>query len=331
WVDTATNTSLAGSTTAEFYPVTYTVTNNSEMPMSKAVITPTADINVAFRVVGSTGTADMRGNQSYAIIKQLNACGGGGGNTTIVNNNVTASNGLTASSNNVKLGGTLSEATSIANAGNNLTITGAGSVGIGTATPRTKLEVAGGPISTSAGAFPNTTNMAAIGWNIIESGVGFNEYVNYRGSGNGGHRFYSLVSGAPTEANSLSYLNINGAWSATAYNTTSDVRLKRNIKPVENGLQTILKLNPVSYEKKTNLDTKEYKTKEIGFVAQEIREVLPDMVAESEDENKLLSVNYDSLIPVLTKAVQELNSKVDELNAKVQKLESENSELKKKK
>lgn len=331
WVDTSTNTTLAGATTAEFYPVTYTVTNNSEMPMSKAVITPTADINVAFRISGSTGTADMRGNQSYAIIKQLNACGGGGGTTTIVNNTVTASNGLTASGNNVKLGGTLSEATTIANAGNNLTITGAGSVGIGTATPRTKLEVSGGPIGTVAGVFPNTTNMAAIGWNIIEAGVGFNEYVNYRGSGNGGHRFYSLVSGTPTEANSLSYLNINGQWSATAFNSTSDVRLKRNIKNVEHGLDTILKLHPVSYEKKTNLESTEYNTKEIGFVAQEIRKVLPDIVKEADDSNKLLSVNYDSLIPVLTKAVQELNSKVDELSAKVQKLESENSELKKKK
>lgn len=210
---------------------------------------------------------------------------------------------------------------------NDVLVTSTGAVGIGAA-PRTKLEVFG-PVGLVGGTFPNTTNLAAIGWNIIESGVGFNEYVNYRGTGNGGHRFYSLTSGTPTLSNSLSYLNINGQWSAAEFNPTSDIRLKRNIKPVESGLDVILKLRPVSYEKKTNLESTEYNTKEIGFIAQEIRKVIPDVVKEANDADKLLSVNYNSLVPVLTKAIQELNAKVDELTAKVQKLESENTELKK--
>ncbi|SHF87274.1 Chaperone of endosialidase [Chryseobacterium arachidis] len=209
---------------------------------------------------------------------------------------------------------------------NDVLVTPTGTVGIGT-NPRTKLEVFGS-IGMVGGTFPTTTNLAAIGWNIIEGGVGFNEYVNYRGTGNGGHRFYSLTSGTPTLANSLSYLNINGQWSAAEFNPTSDIRLKRNIKPVENGLDVILKLRPVSYEKKNNLESTEYNTKEIGFIAQEIRKVLPDVVKEADDADKLLSVNYDSLVPVLAKAIQELNKKVDELSIKVQKLESENSALK---
>lgn len=330
WVDASNNSPLAGSTVAEFYAVSYTTTSNSEMQVSKAVITPNTNLTVALRILSSNGTAEMRGNQSYAMIKQLNACGGGGGNTTIINNNVTASNGLNASGNDVKLGGTLSEATNIANAGNNLTVTGTGFVGIGAAAPRVRLEVTG-IIGISTGTFPTTTNLGAFGWNVIQPGVGFNEYVNYRGTGNGGHRFYSLTSGTPTLANSLSFLDINGNWSAASFTPTSDIRLKRNIKPVENGLETILKLNPVSYEKKNSLESKEYNTKEIGFIAQEIRKVLPDVVKETDDADKLLSVNYDSLVPVLAKAIQELNTKVNELTSKVQKLESENSELKKKK
>jgi len=220
-------------------------------------------------------------------------------------------------------------APTIAQLTNDVIVTSIGSVGIGTA-PRTKLEVFG-VIGSTGGLFPNTTNMGAFGWNAIQQGIGFNEYVNYRGTGNGGHRFYSLTSGTPTLANSISFLDINGAWSATSFNPTSDARLKRNIKPVKNGLETVLQLNPVSYEKRINLESTEYNTKEIGFIAQEIRKVLPDVVKESKDPGNLLSVNYDSLVPVLAKAIQELNSKVDALNSKIQKLESENSELKKQK
>jgi hypothetical protein len=321
WKNADTNAVLAGTTIAEIYSVGYTTTNNAEMPFSKAIITPVTDMNVALDITAANAYAYINNNQSYAMIKQLNSCGGGGGSTTIINNTVTASNGLNASGNDVKLGGTLSQTTEIATAGNNLNINGTGNVGIGNSAPRTKLEVLG-IIGTQSGAFPNTTNLGAIGWNAIQPGIGFSEFVNYRGTGNGGFRFYSLVSGTPTLANSLSYLDIGGAWTATAFNPTSDSRLKRNIKPVVNGLETVLRLNPVSYEKKNNLESTDYHTKEIGFIAQEVRQILPDVVRESNDESKLLSVNYDSLIGVLTKAVQELN-------AKVEKLEAENAEFKK--
>ncbi|KQT24129.1 hypothetical protein ASG22_08925 [Chryseobacterium sp. Leaf405] len=322
WKNAGTGAVLPETTIAEMYSVGYTTTNNAEMPVSKAVITPTADMTVALDITTSNAYAYINNNQSYAMIRQLNSCGGGGGNTTIVNNSVTASNGLNATANDVKLGGTLSQATNIANAGNNLTITGTGNVGVGTSTPRIKLEVYG-ILGVQTGPFPNTINMAAFGWDAIQPGVGFNEYVNYRGTGDGGHRFYSLPNtGTPVLANSLSYLDINGSWHAAAYAVSSDSRLKRNIKPLENGLDIISRLQPVSYEKRLNLSSQDYNTKEIGFLAQELRKVLPDAVKEdTTDPDKLLSVNYDSLIGVLTKAFQELN-------AKVEKLEAENTEFK---
>ena len=78
----------------------------------------------------------------------------------------------------------------------------------------------------------------------------------------------------------------------------SDERFKTNIKPVENILDKIMQLNPVSY-KKINSNQFEY-----GFIAQEIRKVFPEIVYE--DKEGYLHINYISLIPLLVKAIQEL-------------------------
>jgi endo-1,4-beta-mannosidase len=77
-----------------------------------------------------------------------------------------------------------------------------------------------------------------------------------------------------------------------------------------------MKLNPVVYDKKKTLTSEEYLYKENGFIAQELQLIIPNAVIEGNDENKLLSINYISLIPVLTKAIQELN-KVNEEQQKI--------------
>ena len=118
--------------------------------------------------------------------------------------------------------------------------------------------------------------------------------------------------------------NVNTSGSITAAGTTytSDLRLKRNIKPISNSIDEILKLNPVSYDKKQNLNSSEYSIKENGFIAQELRKVFPDLVKEGTDKDKLLSVNYTALIPVLTKSIQEQQMQIDEQSKKIKRLEA---------
>ncbi|MDQ6482051.1 tail fiber domain-containing protein [Dyadobacter sp. LHD-138] len=101
---------------------------------------------------------------------------------------------------------------------------------------------------------------------------------------------------------------------------TSDARLKRNIKTFENGLTTVQKLRPVFYEKKSAVESNDYNRSEIGFLAQDIQKVLPQLVREGKDLNKTLAVDYNSLIPVLTKAIQELSAQVTSLKVENQKL-----------
>ena len=109
------------------------------------------------------------------------------------------------------------------------------------------------------------------------------------------------------------------------YYTLSDISAKTNIANVRNATQTLLALRPVTYQWIDTERTKNRKTsslatnpKEIGFIAQEIEQVLPDIIAFDDDGQKL--VNYQALIPLLTGAIQELNARIEvleqQLNAK---------------
>jgi len=64
-------------------------------------------------------------------------------------------------------------------------------------------------------------------------------------------------------------------------------------------------LSPVSYDKKVSLADSVYEKHEFGFIAQEVQKVLPQLVTEGKDKDKLLSMDYISIIPLLTKAMQE--------------------------
>jgi hypothetical protein len=105
------------------------------------------------------------------------------------------------------------------------------------------------------------------------------------------------------------------------------LRLKRNINPILGAVETVMQLNPVSYDKKISLTSSDYSIKENGFIAQELKKVLPISVNEGKGQDKLLSVNYISIIPVLTKAIQEQQKtiegqqkQIDELKILVEKL-----------
>ena len=87
---------------------------------------------------------------------------------------------------------------------------------------------------------------------------------------------------------------------------------------MENVLETVAALRPVSYEKRMTMKDSEYNIKEDGFIAQEIRKVLPDFVSEGNDADKTLMVNYTAIIPVLTKAIQEQQTQIKAQQAQLE-------------
>ncbi len=119
---------------------------------------------------------------------------------------------------------------------------------------------------------------------------------------------------------------------ATGTFQPSDARLKRNIKIEESALQRIMQVRPVSYEYKT--DELQYmrlpEKNQHGFVAQEFEKVFPEAVKEVQqpifEGNKLVrteefsAINYQSLIPVLFKAIQEQQAMIETLQKEVSEL-----------
>ncbi len=96
---------------------------------------------------------------------------------------------------------------------------------------------------------------------------------------------------------------------AGQYVDLSDFRAKSNIQPLHAGLDELLQLEPVSF----TMVADPGQTTELGLVAQDVREVLPDLVFEGEDGT--LSMTYQGLIPVLINAIQEQQAEINALKS----------------
>ena len=112
-----------------------------------------------------------------------------------------------------------------------------------------------------------------------------------------------------------------------AFSSSSDRRLKKDIVDTRYGLNTILELRPVDYQMKSN------SLEQIGFIAQELRPIVPEAVTGIEGDlanGETLGVTYTTLIPVLTKAIQEQQVLIEAQNKVIQQLQKDMEILKQK-
>jgi len=109
----------------------------------------------------------------------------------------------------------------------------------------------------------------------------------------------------------------NGEVSALSFTTTSDKRLKKDITALSNALETVTQIRPVFYNWLDGRSTLNPGHKELGFLAQDLEEVLPSVVSTSSDDSVFeggkKAVAYDRLVALLVGAVQELKAEVDAL------------------
>ena len=104
--------------------------------------------------------------------------------------------------------------------------------------------------------------------------------------------------------------------SVTAFNTSSDYRLKENVRPLKDGLSRVSKIKPVKFDWISDGTSTE------GFIAHELQEVFPDAVDGEKDGENMQGVDYGKITPLLVKAIQEQQTIIEDLKARIEKLES---------
>jgi hypothetical protein len=114
-------------------------------------------------------------------------------------------------------------------------------------------------------------------------------------------------------------IKATGTVSATNISQTSDLRVKKDITSNEYGLNDVMKLKTVNYRFK---DEKLGKQKRVGFIAQDVQKVIPELVTTANDEMQTLSVNYAEMTVILTKALQEQQVQINELKAQIRELQN---------
>jgi hypothetical protein len=122
------------------------------------------------------------------------------------------------------------------------------------------------------------------------------------------------IRSSHTDGIAISFVNSSGSQvgtiyqnsTSTAYNTSSDYRLKTDFKDF-NGVEIINKIKTYDFEWKTD------KTRSYGVIAHELKEVIDYAVYGKKDSVTMQGVDYSKLVPIMVKAIQELKQEIDTL------------------
>jgi hypothetical protein len=203
-------------------------------------------------------------------------------------------------------------------------------LGIGTASPNESIHSTGSiltngvffVINTNPGFIFQENDVANSDWDFQVNGGNILFYEVNDGRSVFDLRYQFRAGGQLWVGNTSSYGNyllqvkdslyVNGNVSAAAYTTRSDYNLKDDIFDLKYGLNDVLKLQPVEYTYKSN------GSKQLGFIAQDIGTILPEVVSFEES----MSVNYQAIVPILTKAIQEQQALIKALEQRIINLEN---------
>jgi hypothetical protein len=230
-------------------------------------------------------------------------------------------------------------------------IDSSGNVGIGTTSPTRKLEISGASAAGSSIEIANINTQSTTTAAISTTGTTY----SYSGVGGSTTWYYGskTVALGTDSANPIQFISNNsermrittggevyiagtadqgaynlqcngtGVWGAGAYVNGSDARIKENIASIDSGLDVVNKLNPVTYTYKEEW-SKDQST-QTGFIAQELLVALEGknyVDGIVQQGGSYMSVAYQNIIPILTKAIQEQQTIINDLKARIETLEA---------
>jgi hypothetical protein len=187
----------------------------------------------------------------------------------------------------------------------NYVIAEAGSVGIGTTSPGTTLDIIGNVRATSfTGSFSGSVAAAGSNTQIIYNNSGV-----LAGSSN------LVFNGSNVGIGSVSPaypLDVNGTVRVTTLIETSTKILKENIQPYSTDINKFKKLKPVSF------NWKDTKKEDIGLIAEDLNKVFPEFV--SKDDGKPVGIHYGKLAAIFINVIKEQQERIETLEKQVKKL-----------
>jgi hypothetical protein len=193
-----------------------------------------------------------------------------------------------------------------------LRITSTGAVLIGTTTPtgNTDRLLQVGDTSRSSSYIEVRTSTSGASGVVFSDGVDGSN-TGYRGTIEYAHSADRLdfKTAGVTRLQCDSSGNFTATGNVTAY---SDVTLKENIETIPNALDKVLNLRGVEFDR----NDKENNPHEIGVIAQEVEEVVPEVVLTNEEGLK--SVAYGNLVGLLIESIKELKAEVNDLKAQLE-------------
>jgi len=212
------------------------------------------------------------------------------------------------------------------------TITNRVDVGINNSTPTSSLHIiqkgttlATSSLNISSGSCPTPSSLFVRDDGAVGIGINPCSWNLAYGPPN------ALFTGGlnPAGANGTVRLDVNGVIRAQGVTCYSDERLKKEIKPIEGALKSILKLQGKSYFWKNEEANGRIinNAPQIGFLAQDVAKIIPEAVAVFEDGS--MGLNYNMFIPVLTEAIKELQNQVNTKDEKIAQLENKLNDFEK--
>jgi hypothetical protein len=123
----------------------------------------------------------------------------------------------------------------------------------------------------------------------------------------------AIKVGTSTANGNGAILTLSGVWT-----NASDISKKHDIQNINYGLNEVLKLHPVTYQLNGS------NTQDIGFIAQEVKKVLPEIVYGEDGE---MTLSYGQITSVLTKAIQEQQSQIEGQKQLIESVKQDNRHL----